>query len=162
METYLSRLRAEFAFLEVAFGFQLQKSKMDRWDRKWVPTLYYLNATTGVRVQYEVRDGYLSTTLFRLRDGKLPERNGRVDSAEGYSLAELLGLEQSGEVAHEGDASDEQAQLVPPDFESQLRHEVRVLKEKAEPVLHGDFGLWPLLRHRRQQARRNSQTVRES
>lgn len=156
MQSYLERLRSAFSFLKLEFGFELQKSTMDRWDRKWIPTLFYLNSTTGVRVQYDVRDEYLSVVLYRLKNGHVPERNGNIDPNEGYSLSEIVDLERTLRSERGADAINEWFPPgAPRDFESQLQRHLSALRSHAEPVLRGDSSMWPELRTNRERDARH-------
>jgi hypothetical protein len=149
----VDRLRSAFAFLTSEFGCLLQKSAMDPWDRKWAPTLFYLNSTTGVRVQYDVRDKYLSVMLYRLRNGRLPERGGHIDPHEGYSVSEIVDLMRTSAsgLMHRA-AEDWFPPGAPRDLDTQIQRQVAALRCEAEPVLRGDFGSWSDLRRMRERS----------
>lgn len=153
MHGYVEQLRSAFGFLSSEFGCLLQKSTMDAWDRKWAPTLFYLNSTTGVRVQYDVRDNYLSVMLYRLRNGRLPERGRNIDPHEGYSVSEIVDLARtrgSKSVCDVG--QDWFPPGAPRDLETQIQRHVGALKREAEPVLRGDFNFWSDLRELRERS----------
>lgn len=151
MHSYAQQLRSAFGFLPSEFGCLLQKSTMEPWDRKWTPTLFYLNSTTGVRVQYDVRDNYLSVMLYRLRNGRLPERGGNVDTHEGYSVSEIVELARTRGSKQVCDvAQDWFPPGAPRDLETQIQRHVDALRCEAEPVLRGDFSSWTELRRLRE------------
>lgn len=135
-------LAKHFRFLEVEFGAKRVKVKMDRWDKRWLPRVLYVNATTAVSIAYEVREAYLNVRLYPLHGAKLP-----IDAMEGlrgFPLNHIVALKN--EAALLGSAYNH------PEFEDsdhglQLYFErvVDNLRRHAQDFIRGDFSLIPQL-----------------
>ena len=129
-----------FGFLETEFGAKRVKLKLDRWDRQWLPSVLYVNATTAVHIRYEVRDAYADVRLYPLEDGDVPA-NAR-DGLHGIPLNHLVALENKADLL--GSAYDH------PEFEDAerglelyLERVVHNLRRYGGAFLSGDFSLLP-------------------
>ena len=130
-------MKTKFAFLERDFGFELQARRLDRWSRRWVPSLVCKNATTGVFIEYDVRDSYLKVVIFELQNGDIPNREGYILCDKGYALNHVVLLKNPEDAVGSSDFEGEDW------LDAYFSKVAENLKTHASDLLSGNFEKGP-------------------
>jgi len=81
-----------FNFLWNEFGFKINNDKKEEWGYR----LDAKNDTTGIRIEYEYREAFISITLYKLVNGEIAENTTQAilnnSEINGFSLDWILVL----------------------------------------------------------------------
>lgn len=129
--TFHRLVRQCFTFLHDKYGF-IEAEATLMLPGMWV---YLRNSTTQVAVQFEYGSGVWVTI------GRLTQRDGRVVGGEQYNLNYLLSLRAADlERNSRLDGFDET------EIEGILRERAAALRQSADDVLRGEFGVFARLK----------------
>jgi hypothetical protein len=148
-------LREQFSFLDREYGLKSYRVPADKWDKRWAPSVGYANQTTGVYVEFDVRDSYLNVTLHQLQDGKFPLQGGRIASGQGYPLNSVIYLSDPSDLVYPlvGTGSSKVGAI---SMNGYVAEAAAKLKRHADDFLRGDFSRSPLISRATQEIFENS------
>ncbi len=135
-------VRKEFQFLIDEYGFQI----IDVEKTNYGCLVWYKNQSTVVRVSLELYDGGVFTTIYKLKDGGIPEYPVFFDPAAEFlifDLNDLLLLRTGKKVEQDGELIYKKEYL-----ETKVQEFAASLKKNATDVLAGDFTVLPQIKER--------------
>lgn len=146
--TTLENLKQQFRFLKKKYGFTLSKESQEDWGVQ----MDYVNKGigVGVKIAYEIREGYIFILLCRLVEGRIvddPRNINEKTILNNFSLDDLISLKEPSDNInaayeypddHKYHDEDDGLRLYARDFAANL-------EKHANDILNGDFGIWPQL-----------------
>jgi hypothetical protein len=151
----IQALRSHFDFLDTEYGLKPYRLPSDRSRRKWSPWVGFANRTTGVYVEFDVRDSYLAITLHALKDGAFPILGGRVATAQAHPLNSIIYLSDPKDLIYPWVGTDS-IQTGANSLDGYFAEAAAKLKRHADDFLRGDFGRSPLIPSATQEIFENS------
>lgn len=148
MANTLETLEKQFRFLQEEYGFTLEKKLSEEWGSQ----IEYINKTTnvGVRILYEIREGYIFILLCRLVDGKIVENKRNLNDStvlNNFSLDDIISLKNPSDIIKAGYEYPDNHEYH--DKRDGLKYYTRDfsinLRKHAKDILEGSFVLFPKL-----------------
>jgi len=135
-------VRHEFQFLVDDYRFQI----IDVEKTNYGCLVWYKNQFTVVRVSLEIYDGGMFVTIYRLRDGSIPEYPVFFDPAAEFLIFDLndLAIIRTGKkVEQDGELIYDKHYL-----EAKVKEFASLLKSNGADILSGDFSVLPQIKER--------------
>jgi hypothetical protein len=130
-------IRRHFGFLVRDFGFSEVKRRRSKSDAQWLPQVVYANATTAVRVSYDVREARCDVAVYPLEDGEVP--SGAFEGVGGLPLPGIVELEKPDQYfgtlySHSPEFDDPKHGL-----DRYIEYHATALRQSAVELLRGNF-----------------------
>lgn len=126
---FRAHVRESFRFLENEFGFRLVGEEEEPPHGTHVT---FANDTTGVKIDLQPREGYLTTYLIELIDGEVP-------SYLDYAGKKYVGIDRIAELETGKDEFLAGDLYAPAEVRRMVDRYARMVREHGEPILRGDF-----------------------
>lgn len=124
-----------FSFLETEYKFKRLKPTKSCG----VISISYINATTGIKVNYGDREDLFSLVMYKLEDGKMIY--GGNKSYWLWSLIALKAPEKDAEL--ERQVTELRKKLTDDGIINHLKYNAEMLKQYGGDILNGDFTMFP-------------------
>lgn len=134
MNDMIAMILDTFSFLINEFEFRLLQSISNNYGIR----IYYKNTTTGVEVNWEVREQRIFIMIIRLIDGEIPEYPIFFTSDSEsyyYDLGDVMKV-KNGSFFDYGNLNNN-------DIESVLVNSAEYLKQYSQDLLNGNFDIVP-------------------
>jgi hypothetical protein len=141
-DSFEQLVRSDFRFLAERYGFQV----IDVEKSNYGCIVWYKNQTTVVRVSLELYDGGLFVTIYRLKDGNVPDYPIFFDPRAEFLVFDLNDLL----IIRSGEKIDQDPTLIYDEkyLKSKVKQFSQALQQHADDVLRGDFEILPKLKER--------------
>jgi hypothetical protein len=130
---FVKLCREQFQFLVDAFDFRRMAA-----SRAGIGTVIYTNSTTGVKLSYDRRDGYIGVDLIRLVNGKVPAYGERRDTRPLWTAVRLRAPGIETKVFSIGVLTEAR-------IAAELAAIAAAVRNYAADILRGDFSVFPEL-----------------
>ena len=141
-DDFEKHVRREFQFLIDDYRCQI----IDVEKNNYGCLVWYKNQSTVVRVSLELYDGGMFVTVYKLKDGSIPEYPVVFDPAGEFSIFDLNDLA----ILRTGKKVEQDAKLIYKKeyLQTKVQEFATTLKMNATDVLSGDFTVLPQIKER--------------